>query len=517
MKLRLLIFITYFSLVSTNVIIAQENKEILGQIINEVTQEGVVYATVSIKGKDKGVVADEDGYFRLPYIYKASNDVLIISSIGYATLEIEVNTLEDNIVNIIGLESKTESLDNVVIQGSKKKKEFIPARKIVDRAIKKINDNYPKIPHSYIAYYRDYQILNKKFFNLNEGIMEVFDAGFHTNALLYKDNQTVLCDFKSNLEFPRDSLLAIAYSEKGQKFIKGATIGGSGGNELSILNIHNVIRNYAKQSFSFIDVFKQNFLLNHEFRLSKKLYLNDEPIYEIKFFAKEKVTGVKNTADGIIYINYNTFAIHKLEYYGYEANDLSPFYSVKIEYKPKGDKMYLNYISFNNRFDVKSEDNFKIDDVTFDKSENAFFVTFNNKLNKKTIENKKNFRFIYKKKKLKINKITATKDNIVKITLVKGTLKNGGDFDEDSMKDLTYKIKRVQDAVGRKLGKVTYVKANQYRELFVQEVFESKQRPSTEHVVFVNKRDVLSESIINENFTDASAYWINTPLKSTKD
>lgn len=497
---------------------AQKEKEITGQIIDEITQEGIVFATLKIKGQNNGVVADEKGYFRLPYKYKTTNNVLVISSIGYRSLEIPINTLKDNMLNVLGLESKTESLDGVVIQGTKKKiKNYIPPRLIVDKAIKSIPSNYPQTSHSYIAYYRDYQLLKNKYFNLNESIMEVFDAGFHTNALLYKDNQTALFNFKANLDFPKDSILASAYSEDGSKFIEGATIDAIGGNELSILNVHNAIRNYAKKSFSFVNVFKDNFVSNHEFRLEKKVYLDDIPLYQIKFFAKEDVTGVKNSADGVIYIDYNTYAIHKLEYYGYKANDLIPFYSVKIEYKPLGNKMYLNYISFNNRFDVRSEDDFKVNDVTFDKTDNSFYITFNNKINLNTIKNKKNFRFIYKRKKLKISKIIPTSDKVLKITLIKGTLPSGDVFNKESMKDLVYKIKRVEDAVGRKLGKVTKTQANQFREIFVQEVFENREKPSWEDIIFVNKNDILLKSMINENNESLNKYWVNSPLKKTKE
>ena len=59
--------------------------------------------------------------------------------------------------------------------------------------------------------------------------------------------------------------------------------------------------------------FKEDFIYDHTFRLTDKTYLNDQPICVIKFYALEEVASTKNTADGVIYISYNDFAIHKLE------------------------------------------------------------------------------------------------------------------------------------------------------------------------------------------------------------
>ena len=56
------------------------------------------------------------------------------------------------------------------------KKEYENVREIVGKAISKMRANFPTRPHSYIGYYRDYQLLQSKYFNLNEGIIEVFDS-----------------------------------------------------------------------------------------------------------------------------------------------------------------------------------------------------------------------------------------------------------------------------------------------------------------------------------------------------
>ena len=78
-----LIALTANEISAQNTAIADVDKEVICQVLDLSDKLPIVFATVSIKDKNNGVIADEDGYFRLPYKYKTQNDVLIISSIGY--------------------------------------------------------------------------------------------------------------------------------------------------------------------------------------------------------------------------------------------------------------------------------------------------------------------------------------------------------------------------------------------------------------------------------------------------
>nr|WP_321223240.1 carboxypeptidase-like regulatory domain-containing protein [uncultured Psychroserpens sp.] len=491
--------------------VSQNTKELLCKIIDAKTSEPVVFASIAVKNRNVGVISDDDGSFRLPVSYTTNNAVIIISCIGFETIEIEVNTLKNNQLNVIKLKPKIESLEAITITAIKNN--YIPARDIVQKALVNIPLNYPNNPHSYIGYYREYQVLNKRYFNLNEGIMEQFDAGFNTNKIFYKDNQAALYSFKENKEFPQDPALAQAYDNKNQKFIEQATISGFGGNELCVLNLHNVIRNNDKKSFSFIDVFKEDFIYNHVFRLTDKTYLNDEPIYVIKFYALEEVAGTKNRAEGIIYISYDNFAIHKLEYNGYYIKDSKPFYSLTVEYKPKGDKMYLNYVSFYNTFKAKSGDSFKIIDTKFDSTENAFFISFSNEIDVKTIGKKRRFKFEYNQDRLNIDNVELISKKQIKVTLDEDLSPTEID-DFKTLNGIEYKIKNVADLAGRQLNELSFIDADQFREYFVQEVFKDKSLP--DNLIFVNKIMSLKKSKINTKAIDIDKYWVNSPLKSTK-
>jgi len=491
---------------------AQE--EIKGQVLDLELRTPVVFATIQFKQSKNGFVTDESGYFRLPESYKNRRDTLVISSIGFITKKIPIITLEDDEINTIFLKPKVESLDEVTVIGNKKKKQsWVSGVSLVKKAIANISVNYPITPHSYIGYYRDYQLVKNEYLNLNEAIIEVFDAGIHTNKLNDKYNQTALYEYNSNVDFPRDKAMTEVYNSD-VKYIKNASISAMGGNELSILNIHDPIRNHDQFSFSFIDVFRRNFIGNHEFKVLRTTYLNDTPIYEIEFKDIKPPAGTINSVIGKIYIVKDNFAIHKLEYKVFKQHKDQPLYSLKLEYARKGEHMYLNYISFNNIFQIRDRKEFKVKSLTLDTNKNAFILTFTNPVHEKAITNLKNFRFLYKRKKLSINAISFLAPNILQISLVSGTIQNIETLSDEAMENVTYRIKNITDIGNRKLNKGGNIKVNQFRELFVQEVYPNRSLPLD--VVFMRKKEPLLNSSINLSLKNEK-YWINTPLKKYRE
>lgn len=487
---------------------SQNGDYLFCKIIDQETQDPVVFATVQIKSENLGVIADEHGFFRLPMNTKAERKFIILSSIGYKTNEFQAGDFSSDKVNILKLAPQVEALDavNILVNRNKKEEPYISAEEIVKKAIFNIRLNFPTEPHSYIAYYRDYQLLNNQYFNLNEGIFEDFDAGIQTHKLKYKDNKTALYSFEQNSDFNRDSVLTVPYNQNDNKFMKNATVSGLGGNELSILNIHNAIRNYELQSFSFIDVFKNDFLHNHKFRIKSKVYQDNRTIYKLAFYALENVTGIYNSANGFIYIDSKSFAIHKLEYYGYNKKDEDPFYSLTVEYKPQDSKMYLNYISFQNKFKAKSAFDFRIDSMGFDANKNEIKLRFSKKIDQKTLKRKNQIKLIFKNEKLKVTSYKFLDEKTISLKIAGGSAVSNTDL----AKDLEVKIRKIKDVAGRELNEIIFLDANQYRELFVQRVHIDKE-PSPD-LFYINKVDQLHNAKQNSNPKIDKTYWINSPL-----
>ena len=82
--------------------------QIKGQVLEINRNTPVVFATIQLKQSKNGFITDENGYFRLPRLYKDIADTLIISSIGFVSKEIPVATLGNKEINSIFLKPRIE-------------------------------------------------------------------------------------------------------------------------------------------------------------------------------------------------------------------------------------------------------------------------------------------------------------------------------------------------------------------------------------------------------------------------
>ena len=510
-----------FMVLHTNMY-AQEGVEVICQVIDRSSDNHVVYATIYLKNNRIGTISDEKGNFRIPYEFKYRSDTLRVSSIGYETEEFPLTNLKIDEINIIFITPKIESLEEVVLLSKKNNKTSLSARKIIKNAIERIPVNYPQESFSYIAYYRDYQQLpdstvqrsrkndfDTNYINLNEGIIKVFDGGFDTNKLIDEVNQTALYEFQINKDFPIDSSLAVPYDNRDEKYLDGIIISPLGGNELNILNLTNAIRNFDTMSFSFVHVLNKNFLDNHNFRLVRITYFDDIPIYEIQFKLSADRSAIYR-AEGTIFIAKSSFAIHKLTYNLYEKKKNNHLYGVNMEYLPLGEEYYLNYITFNNSFELKLKDYFKLIDISYNFSNSYFRLSFNHTIDENSIKPwNKNFKIDYKNQRLKIINIQSVSSKELKITVPNIYIDDRESFGEN----VRIKLKNIRDFNGGIIDDIPHLKVNQFREIFVQEVFPNSKL--SEDLFLVRKNAPLADSKIN-SFKGRSHYWVNTPLKSNK-
>ncbi|HTE30474.1 MAG TPA: carboxypeptidase-like regulatory domain-containing protein [Chryseolinea sp.] len=243
---------------------AQDSSWIRCRIVDAKSKKSVPFASIQLKGKHVGVVSNFEGDFQIPSRYRDSRDTLLISCIGYTTRSVALSNVAEGDVFVITLTESATVLSPVVISGGKKHR--LTPNKIIKAAIDNIAYNCSREPFTYQAYYRDYQIEDNAYVNLNEAIVQVEDSGIMTNDQL--NTNIRLLQYRPNTEFKRDSTTAIAYDNTENKFIPNATIGNFGGNELMILRVHDPIRNNKNFSFSFIERLNRDFLKNHNFTFS---------------------------------------------------------------------------------------------------------------------------------------------------------------------------------------------------------------------------------------------------------
>ncbi|MEM6514868.1 MAG: carboxypeptidase-like regulatory domain-containing protein [Bacteroidota bacterium] len=479
------------------------------QILDQKSQQPVVFATVEIKSEGRGTIADENGMFKVPAEFKQKK--MTVSCIGYYTKTLTITGTGNKEISKILLAPKTEILDVVTITAKNKSYEVIKkADEIVKKSIQNLLLNFPTQPHSYTGYYRDYQYVNDQYFNLNEAIIKDYDAGFHSNKIFDKGNRTALYTYSRNDDFPVDEGLLIPYQADSKKFIESSSISGFGGNELTILNIHNAIRRFDKNSFSFVYVFRKDFPYNHQFRIQSVVEINDTPMYKIAFYALENVVGAYHKADGYIYIDCKDFGIHKFEYFGYLKKEEDPLYALTVEYKTKDDRYYLNYISFYNKFKAKSSKSFKISTTVVDSENTQIVIAFNQEIDKKSLRKNSQIKVKGNGKKIKTTDFKFISEKEIAISVNDFAQVETAYFDDL----LEIDVKRVKDVAGRRLNQIDVIDAKQYREFFVQEV-KIKDEPS-KNLKYLNTLEDLNSAPLNPDKDIEKSFWINSPLIKSK-
>ncbi|WP_299124021.1 carboxypeptidase-like regulatory domain-containing protein [uncultured Winogradskyella sp.] len=498
-----IVFVFSFALAS----LAQQKQQLLFRVLDGETKEPVPYTTIRFANSRNGTVANVLGDFRIPIRYKKENNILIISCIGYSTKRVVLSALTEKPYHTIYLTPKTEQLSEVILNTKKKKR--LSARQIVEKAIENIEDNFPIEPFSYIAYYRDYQFVDEKYINLNEGIAEVFDQGFLTHKISDPLNATALYSYDLNTEFTRDTLISNSvYNDTKQ--IRDGKMGSSIGNELTLLDIHDPIRNYKSGSFSFVYIFEKDFVKNHKFYKKGTIFLDDEELYKIEFSAKTDITGYTYRANGFIYISKEDFSIHRFDYKLYSNSLKKLVFTVDLEYKrQENDKMHLNYITFNNNFFLTPEGALKIENWDYIKENEIFIIEFNRELDT-TLEPRTNdVKIFFRDKKLGVKEIYFSSAKTITVKLKK---ESSVFLNQQSLKEralFTLKLKNFIDIQGFEMGK-SKVEGYQFRELFVQRVFLNKI--SNPNLHYVKKGKPLREAFIND--FDTEDYWLNSPLKT---
>ena len=535
-------------LFSTTFIFSQE-EFITGQLLDKKNGEPIVFATIRVKDKAIGVISNLDGSFRVPERFKDFGSILEISSLGYASKDIFLYDLSKYKTNIIRLIPAIEVLDEVVVEGVKR----IPKRsgvgkkmsavQIVDRAIKYLPLNYPTAPFNAVGYYRDFQRNENKYINLNEALFEVWDQGF--GASDHETTKIRIFENKRNLDFPIDSVTARPYDYIGKsKTIPGAYIDNYGGNEFTILRIHDALRNNSLDTYDYVNEFKKDFIQNHSFKKKDEVILNNEKLYKISFIKDVGLVQVK----GNLFISQENFAIYKMDYtvvikyreklrYSrqyYKNRPKESMFSVVVGYTSLNGIMYPNYHSMKNTFSIKKTPKFKVNLVEYSFANKNFIISFNNTAIGKDVLKKSNYKLIFKGKRINIDKIVHIADQIIlypkpkiaesldaEIAQAETKEKIGKNIFKVETKnlrdiDLHIEIKNLQDIDGNLIYEPNYRNVQQYREFFVQRIM-TKPESAPIDSLYMNKNAPIFQDQPIASPGDVSDYWMNTPLPNIEE
>ncbi len=102
-------------------------------VIDEVTKAGISFASIGIKGKNIGTVADEKGNFELNISRCDEDDSLKVSAIGYKTRGFTVSAIRQLGGKIITLQPIAVKLEEVLITSKKVKRKVLGTSKYSTR------------------------------------------------------------------------------------------------------------------------------------------------------------------------------------------------------------------------------------------------------------------------------------------------------------------------------------------------------------------------------------------------
>ncbi|MBY0434613.1 MAG: carboxypeptidase-like regulatory domain-containing protein [Cyclobacteriaceae bacterium] len=322
--------------------VAQSFIFISGKVVEQQSKKPVPYANIYLKTHGIGTASNTEGefIFKIPTIW--ANDTLMVSSIGYNTAKSMIWT--DKSSKEISLEQSIIQLKEITVIGE-------PALAFVNRAIKKIPQNYDTTNFHMNAYYKENAWLGDFEMVNSEAVLDIYKTWKPNTRKKFNDQLRILKGRKKQIKFPDDmlyhslSLSNGARGNLGNDFVKGITDDYHPFNQ----------RNFKYYQFEFGDIVQDGSKLTQIVSMrpkkksrkglfNMKLFIDQESMAFERIEAdltKEGVDKVERSDKGVgyslasLYIGFNT---------NYDK------FSADATYKMYHGKWYLN--SVNRHFEL---------------------------------------------------------------------------------------------------------------------------------------------------------------------
>ena len=301
-------FLFFFFLIS---FVSAQTK--VGGIVLDEFDNPVSFANIIFKGSSEGTITNDNGrfYFESEETYKT----LVVSFIGYETIEIQLASKVNYDLNIV-LKESAEQLNEVVIYTGKQSKKNNPAIDILKKiwAKKRENgvnkfktyeyDKYEKVEFDLNTI--DSSLIKSKFFKGLEFIFEDLDTSRITG-------KTYLPIFLNEVSFKiyGDNRLGLRKED-----VLGNKISGFGDNQAIIAfvedlyNDYDIYDNYLKFfDKSFTSPLSKTGVDVYNYVLSDSTFIEDKWCYNIIYYPRRKN---ELTFKGDFWVNDTTFAIKKI-------------------------------------------------------------------------------------------------------------------------------------------------------------------------------------------------------------
>ena len=511
---------------------AQSGLTLQGRVLDVESRQPLAYVAVRFCGEMTGALTNSLGEFQLYIPPSKRGDSLCISSIGYNTGTFSIAELETERVNTFVLSSSPFFADSVLIEGDEGK--LPSAKNLVKRALRRILTNYPQDTFQMTGYYRDYIRKDTGYINLFEAAINIWDPGFKEDFLEKGRGEILQTRFRDEIEVEAEA--QIGYGRK-QKIIPSYQLPGYGGNELSILQAHDPIRNYNIKSFSFVYRMVKDFVPFHTFELEDIVLSDDIPVFKIGFVYKKyreprasrlrKSSG--NPIKGTIWIRSDTYGIIKFNYINFFEDDLNKKrYEVTVEYQEIAGKQYLKYVSMNNHFELpdSSQTSFQVVGVRLIEGKDQISLRFNKNPNELSARKSQYFQVFYNELPFPVFRSSYQTPNSVLLKvpgIEEALLQDPFVIDSTLTKEDLERLLLVgklrfeiedwfvdEDGIG--FGQYPTIGMYQFREFFVNDI---QVGPSEKPAISLHKFQPLYQQQRHDqpHFWDQFTVMLNTPLK----
>jgi hypothetical protein len=285
---------------------------IKGKIIDAQTKTPLVFASVTVKESNVGIVTNIDGEFTLKVSPSASD--LEISYLGYKNLTIPISSLKDNGgKNTIEMEAAPIPIREIIVKP-------IDPEYVVEKAISSIAINYELVPNLMTAFYRETIRKNRSYVSIGEAVVEIFKAPYANDirfdaTRLYKGRKS------SDVEKMDTILFKLQ------------------GGPVTVLQL-----DIAKNTES---ILTKEAMERYDYSISGVIEIDGKPHYIIDFVQKPSVD--HPLFMGSFFINMETFAITEAEF-GFNLEDKEAAASIFIRKKPLGMKIYPEIATYRTKY-----------------------------------------------------------------------------------------------------------------------------------------------------------------------
>ncbi|MCZ8354692.1 MAG: carboxypeptidase-like regulatory domain-containing protein [Cyclobacteriaceae bacterium] len=291
---------------------AAQNITLTGTIKDKISGEALPFASIGIKGKSLGTVANLQGQFDFHIPASYANEIVVISMLGYANFEAPIWSFEKRNELLIEMNRSSILLEEITIKDS------LTGGDVVRIALQKLNGNLPQEPYITDAFYRDIKKVGGRYISLLEGAVKIYDEDskeprnknkLRERVKLIELRQSLGYESKFTTYFDQDNLL-----------------------EDLLLNNNIRYRQIEAREKLFSVLVRQ-----------PDSYYNEHEIYVVDYTGNYHLT---------LYIDKTDFAIIRLDYTSGKENEIldkkkglvSRFMGIEktIEYKKYAGKMFVN-------------------------------------------------------------------------------------------------------------------------------------------------------------------------------